>query len=89
VIPFFAFPEPVRRIIYPTNAIEALHAKLRRAVRTRGHFPTDDAATKLLFFVLHEAAGEWKIEANPGKTSEDRDMSAYDVLIERCGHQHV
>ena len=38
-IPFFAFPEGVRRIIYTTNAIEALNSKLRRAVRTRGHFP--------------------------------------------------
>jgi putative transposase len=61
VIPFFAFPEAVRRIIYTTNAIEALNAKLRRAVRTRGHFPTDDAATKLLFLVLREAAREWKM----------------------------
>ena len=60
VIPFFAFPEAVRRIIYTTNAIEALNAKLRRAVRTRGHFPIDDAATKLLFLVLREAAREWR-----------------------------
>jgi putative transposase len=61
VIPFFAFPEVVRRIIYTTIAIEALTAKLRRAVRTRGHFPTDDAATKLLFLVLREAAGQGKM----------------------------
>ena len=61
VIPFFAFPEAVRRIIYTTNAIEALNAKLRRAVRTRGHFSTDDAATKLLFLVLREAAREWRM----------------------------
>ena len=61
VIPFFAFPEAVRRIIYTTNAIKALNAKLRRAVRTRGHFPTDDAATKLLFLVLRQAVGEWKM----------------------------
>jgi putative transposase len=39
VVPFFAFPEAVRRIIHTTNAIEALNSKLRRAVRTRGHFP--------------------------------------------------
>ena len=60
VIPFFAFPEGVRRIIYTTNAIEALNAKLRRAVRTRGHFPGDDAAMKLLYLVLNHAAREWK-----------------------------
>jgi len=61
VIPFFAFPAAVRRIIYTTNAIESLNAKLRRAVKTRGHFPTDEAATKLLFLVLRQAAGEWKM----------------------------
>ena len=60
VVPFFAFPEAVRRIIYTTNAIEALNSKLRRAVRTRGHFPSDDAAMKLLCLVLNRAAEEWK-----------------------------
>ncbi len=60
VIPFFAFPEGVRRIMYTTNAIESLNAKLRRAVRTRGHFPSDEAATKLLYLVLNHAAAEWK-----------------------------
>ena len=43
-----------------TNAIEALNSKLRRAVRTRGHFPGDDAAMKLLYLVLNHAAREWK-----------------------------
>lgn len=60
VVPFFAFPEAVRRIVYTTNAIEALHSKLRRAVRTRGHFPNDDAAMKLLYLVLNNAAEGWK-----------------------------
>ena len=60
VIPFFAFPEAVRRMIYTTNAIESLNAKIRRAVRTRGHFPSDDAATKLLYLVLNHAAQAWK-----------------------------
>ena len=60
VIPFFTFPESVRRIIYTTNAIEALNSKLRRAVRTRGHFPNDDAAIKLLYLVLNHTAEEWK-----------------------------
>ena len=61
VIPFFAFPVAVRRIIYTTNAIESLNAKLRRAVRTRGHFPTDEAAIKLLFLVLRQVAQTWKM----------------------------
>ena len=63
VIPFFAFPTEVRRIIYTTNAIEAVNAKLRRAVRARGHFPTDEAALKLLFLVLNRAAKEWRMPA--------------------------
>ena len=61
VIPFFAFPVAVRRIIYTTNAIESLNAKLRRAVRTRGHFPTDEAAIKLLYLVLRQVAQTWKM----------------------------
>lgn len=61
VIPFFAFPDDVRRIVYTTNAIEALNAKLRRAVRTRGHFPTDDSTLKLLFLVLNQVSKDWKM----------------------------
>jgi putative transposase len=63
VIPFYAFPAEVRRILYTTNAIEALNAKLRRAVRARGHFPTDEAALKLLFLVLNRAEKEWSMPA--------------------------
>jgi putative transposase len=63
VIPFYAFPADVRRIIYTTDAIEALHAKLRRAVRARGRFPTDEAVLKLLFLVLNLAAKEWRMPA--------------------------
>ncbi|WP_180881881.1 transposase, partial [Brucella sp. 191011898] len=43
-----------------TNAIEALNSKLRRAIRARGHFPNDDAAMKMLYLVLNQAAGDWK-----------------------------
>ena len=60
VIPFFAFPEAVRKIIYTTNSIEAMNSKLRRAVRARGHFPNDEAAIKLLYLVLNHLAQEWK-----------------------------
>ncbi len=65
VIPFYAFPDQVRRVIYTTNAIEAVNAKLRRAVRARGHFPTDNAALKLLFLVLNRVAKEWRMPAIP------------------------
>jgi putative transposase len=61
VVPFYAFPAEVRRLLYTTNAIEALNSKLRRAVRARGHFPTDEAAMKLLFLVLNRAEREWRM----------------------------
>jgi putative transposase len=48
VIPFFAFPPEVRRVIYTTNAIESVNARLRKTMKTRGHFPSDDSATKLI-----------------------------------------
>lgn len=63
VVPFFAFAPAVRKLLYTTNAIEALNAKLRRAVRARGHFPTEDAATKLLFMVLHQQQKAWIMPA--------------------------
>lgn len=59
VVPFYAFSVEIRRFLYTTNAIEALNSKLRRAVRGRGHFPTDEAALKLLYLVLHRAEKEW------------------------------
>jgi putative transposase len=63
VIPFYGFAADVRRILYTTNAIEALNSTLRRAVRARGHFPTDEAAMKLLFLVLNRAEKEWTMPA--------------------------
>jgi putative transposase len=62
-VPFYAFHPEVRRLIYTTNAIEALNSKLRRAVRARGHFPTDEAAMKLLFLVLNRSEKEWTMPA--------------------------
>lgn len=72
VIPFFAFPRDVRRIIYTTNAIEALNSKLRRAVRARGHFPSDEAATKLLYLVLKRSEKEWKMPAREWAMAKSR-----------------
>ena len=59
VIPFFAFPPEVRRVIYTTNAIESIHARLRKIIKTRGHFPSDDAATKLIWLALRNITADW------------------------------
>ena len=61
VIPFFAYPPEVRKMIYTTNAIESLNAKLRRSVRIRGHFPNDEAAMKLIWLQLREITKNWKM----------------------------
>jgi transposase-like protein len=60
VIPFFAFAPAVRKIIYTTNAIESLHSQVRKAVHKRGHFPSDKAATKLIYLALRNVEAKWK-----------------------------
>jgi putative transposase len=59
VIPFLAFPPEVRRVIYTTNAIEALNRQLRKAIKTKGHFPNEDAARKLIYLALVNAVPQW------------------------------
>jgi len=61
VIPFFVYPFQVRRIIYTTNAIEGLHMQLRKIVKNRGHFPSEEAASKLLFLALCNIEKNWKM----------------------------
>ena len=60
VIPFFAYPLEIRKIIYTTNAIESLHMQLRKVLKTRGHFPNDEAATKLIYLALRNITKKWK-----------------------------
>jgi putative transposase len=59
VIPFLAFPAEVRRIVYTTNAIEALNRQLRKAIKTKGSFPSEDAARKLVYLAIHNAVPQW------------------------------
>jgi len=60
VIPFFAFPPEIRRVIYTTNALESVHARLRKIIKTRGHFPNDEAATKLIWLALRNITATWE-----------------------------
>src|SRR5436190_1564682 len=59
VIPFFAFPPEIRRVIYTTNALESVNARVRKIIKTRGHFPTDEAATKLIWLALRNITATW------------------------------
>lgn len=60
VRPLFAFPSEVRRILYTTNAVESLHSGLRKATKTRGSFPNEEAALKLLYLVIRNVSKRWK-----------------------------
>jgi putative transposase len=71
-VPFFVFPPDIRRVIYTTNAIESLNVQLRKIIKTRGHFPNDEAAIKLLWLALRNvlaksvrAAFDWKVSHEP------------------------
>ncbi|MCA1679227.1 MAG: IS256 family transposase [Actinobacteria bacterium] len=60
VIPFLSLPADLRRIVYTTNAIEGLNRQVRKAIKTRGHFPDEQAATKLIYLALMRAEVKWK-----------------------------
>lgn len=85
VIPFFAFPPAVRKIIYTTNAIENLNAQLRKIIKTRGHFPSDEAATKLLWLALRNITDNWGSSTHDWKAA----MNQFAILYEeRFTHPH-
>ena len=60
VIPFLALPDELRRAVYTTNTIEGLHRQVRKAIKTRGHFPDEQAATKLIYLALIKADAKWQ-----------------------------
>jgi transposase-like protein len=60
ITPFLAFPADLRRVVYTTNSIEALNRQIRKIIKTRGHFPTEDAARKLIYLAITNAEKKWK-----------------------------
>jgi len=78
VIPFFAFPAQIRRVIYTTNAIESINARLRKIIKTRGHFPSDDAASKLIWLALRNITADWGRAAKDWKQAMNQFAILYD-----------
>ena len=78
VIPFFAFPPAVRRVIYTTNSIESVNSQLRKIIKTRGHFPSDDAASKLIWLALRNITADWARAAPDWKTA----MNQFAILYQ-------
>jgi putative transposase len=77
VIPFFAFPPQVSRVIYTTNAIESIHSRLRKIIKTRGHFLSDDAATKLIWLALRNITADWGRAAKQWREAMNQFAIAY------------
>jgi len=78
VIPFFDFPPSIRKVIYTTNAIESLHSSIRKVIKNRGHFPNDEAATKLIYLALRNIEKKWKMPARTWKEA----LNQFAVLYE-------
>ena len=78
IIPFFAFPPEVRRLIYTTNALESVHAQLRKIIRSRGHFPNDEAATKLIWLALRNITAKWQRTSHHWRAA----MNQFAILYE-------
>jgi putative transposase len=70
--PFFAYPEDIRKVIYTTNAIESLNMSLRKVIKTRGSFPTQEAAFKLLYLALEHIAKKWTMPIRDWKAALQR-----------------
>ncbi len=86
MIPFFAFPPAVRRVIYTTNAIENINSQLRKIIKTRGHFPSDDAAVKLIWLALRNITAKWSRSAHDWKQA----INQFAILYEdRFSHLSV
>jgi len=86
VIPFFAFPPAVRKVIYTTNAIESVNARLRKIIKTRGHFPSDDAATKLIWLALRNITAEWGRAAKDWKAAMNQFAILYEERFTNAAH---
>jgi putative transposase len=78
IIPFFAFPPEIRRVIYTTNALESVHAQLRKIIKTRGQFPNDEAATKLIWLALRNITKKWSRAAPTWRQAMNQFAILYD-----------
>jgi putative transposase len=84
IIPFLAFPQEIRRVIYTTNVIENLNRQLRKVLKTRGHMPSDDAALKLLFLAARNATKAWKGRDRAWTTSLHQLSIHFEGRIPEC-----
>jgi putative transposase len=82
IIPFFAFPPEIRKVIYTTNAIESMNRSLRKIIKNRGAFPTDQAATKLLFLAIRNIAKKWNKPIRDWKPALNRFAIMFEARVQ-------
>jgi len=78
VIPFFAYPPEIRKVIYTTNAVESLNMSLRKVTKARSSFPNDDAVLKLLYLALRNIAKKWTMPIREWKAALNRFVIVYE-----------
>lgn len=83
VTPFFAYPAEIRKVIYTTNAVESLNMSLRKVIKTRGSFPNEEAALKLLYLALARVAQKWTRPVQDWKAALNRFAILYEDRLPR------
>ena len=81
----FRFPPSIRKVIYTTTAIESVNAQLRKIIKTRGHFPSDEAASKLIWLALRNITADWTRGAHDWKLA----MNQFAILYEERFHNVI
>jgi len=77
----FGYPEDIRKVIYTTNAIESLNSVIRKAIRKRKVFPTDDSAMKVVFLAASQASKKWKMPIKDWKSALSRFMIEFEEQL--------
>jgi transposase-like protein len=78
VIPFFDYPPEIRKVIYTTNAIESINMSLRKIIKNRSSFPTDEAVSKLLYLALNNISKKWTMPIHDWKAALNRFTIQFD-----------
>ena len=89
VIPFYDYPPEIRKMIYTTNAIESLHMQVRKVIKNRGHFPSDEAAAKLIYLALRNIIKGWKLARPIWQAAANQFAIRYGERFFEPGHAPV
>jgi transposase-like protein len=83
VIPFYAYPPEIRKLLYTTNAIESFHMQLRKVLKNRGHFPNDEAATRLIYLALRNIVAKWKAPSSAWQAAANQFAIQYPERLKK------